>query len=180
MAAILASFPGLAGCGLHWQHGCSRDECISFAGGTGASNSCAWPQMAIVTRSCDVLAYASSMRRLLAIFVLALNAWGLLAPFALAASADSTPACCRRNGKHHCMSGMSATAVSSEGVPILRSQFSKCPYGSETARPGFVARIAISATSTVHSPSEFFVAPTKSAQVSSHPAGSISPRGPPA
>ena len=117
---------------------------------------------------------------MLAIFVLLLNAWTLLAPFALAASADSAPACCRRNGKHHCMSAMSGTAVSTDNGPVLRSQSSKCPYNSETARPGFVAKLAVSTTSTLHSSTEALVAATESAQAEFHSAGSISPRGPPA
>jgi hypothetical protein len=120
------------------------------------------------------------MRRVLAIFVLAVNAWSLLVPLALAASADSTPACCRRNGKHHCMSAMSGTAVFTDNGPMLRSQSSKCPYNSETARPGFVAKVAVSSTSTLHSPSEFFVPRTESARLESYSTGSISPRGPPA
>jgi len=55
---------------------------------------------------------ATSMRRALAIFVLAVNAWSLLVPLALAASVDSTPACaaetvnitvCRRCPARQCL-----------------------------------------------------------------------------
>jgi len=55
------------------------------------------------------------MRRFLAIFVLAAVSCGLVAPAAWAA-VDDTPACCRRDGKHHCHSGMAGMANMADGM----------------------------------------------------------------
>lgn len=43
--------------------------------------------------------------------------------FGADAAAASVPACCRRNGKHHCMMSMNSSRDSS--VPIV---WQKCPY----------------------------------------------------
>jgi hypothetical protein len=44
------------------------------------------------------------MRRVLASLLVALFSFSLIAPAVFASDADSKlPACCRRNGKHHCM-----------------------------------------------------------------------------
>jgi len=60
------------------------------------------------------------MRRLIASFVLSLMAWSLAAPVAMAASGTAIPACCRRNGKHHCMSGMSDMgAMLTDDAPVF-------------------------------------------------------------
>jgi hypothetical protein len=45
------------------------------------------------------------MRRLLAIAIIALLGTTLAAPL-FASAASSLPQCCRRNGAHHCMAGM--------------------------------------------------------------------------
>jgi hypothetical protein len=57
------------------------------------------------------------MRQFVASLVIAVMAWSFVGPAALAATGWDAPACCRRNGKHHCMSGTSA--VSTEGLASL-------------------------------------------------------------
>ncbi|HLW75944.1 MAG TPA: hypothetical protein VKS01_03145 [Bryobacteraceae bacterium] len=52
------------------------------------------------------------MRRALASFVLALFGFPLIAPMVLDGSAANLPACCRREGKHHC--AMSVSAMSAD------------------------------------------------------------------
>ena len=47
-----------------------------------------------------------SMRRIWATLLLAISAFSLIAPALSAVEAESTlPACCRRNGRHHCTMG---------------------------------------------------------------------------
>src|SRR4029077_8625914 len=119
------------------------------------------------------------MRRVLAISVLLLNALSLLAPVAFAATAGSSPACCRRNGNHHCMSGKSAMSVSNDAVPVFRAFPSCCPCRSQTATPTLVSRVEVSRTGTPYSPSEILLVKTESASLSSHIHPNESLRGPP-
>jgi len=68
------------------------------------------------------------MRRFLAIFVLLQVAWGVLSPVAIASTA-TIAACCRRNGKHHCMSGVPAMPnTSDDSTPAVRSFNKTCPH----------------------------------------------------
>jgi hypothetical protein len=80
------------------------------------------------------------MRRFVANLVLAVTAWSFVAPMAWAAVSSDTPACCRRDGKHHCMSGTSGMAgISGDGVLSFRATTSGCPYRSQAATPTGVA-----------------------------------------
>jgi hypothetical protein len=66
------------------------------------------------------------MRRALAIILLAGFSFPLIAPlFASGPSEASLPACCRRNGKHHCMM---TSAMTGETSSRDRSVAEKCPY----------------------------------------------------
>lgn len=68
--------------------------------------------------------YDASMRRALALLLLVGFSFPLIAPlFAAGPSEASLPACCRRNGKHHCAMAASM-AVSSR----YRTISSRCPY----------------------------------------------------
>jgi hypothetical protein len=69
--------------------------------------------------------YDVSMRRVLAILLLAVFSLPLVAPaFASAPDESTLPACCRRNGEHHCvMPGM----VTANVPPRYRSVSAKCP-----------------------------------------------------
>jgi hypothetical protein len=42
------------------------------------------------------------MRRAIAISLMMLFSWTLIAPFYARDSGANLPACCRKNGKHHC------------------------------------------------------------------------------
>jgi len=98
------------------------------------------PIFPVVSGSCGVLPSGISMRRIVANLVLAVMAWSFVAPMALAAAGSDTPACCRRDGKHHCMSGMSGMAgISNDGVLSFRAAPSDCPYRSQVATPTGVA-----------------------------------------
>jgi hypothetical protein len=66
------------------------------------------------------------MRRALAMVLLVGFSLPLIAPlFASGFSEASLPACCRRNGKHHCM--MAATMMG-EASSRERTVAEKCPY----------------------------------------------------
>ncbi len=70
------------------------------------------------------------MRKLIAIVLLA--AFGLpfgSSLFALARRSESNlPACCRREGKHHCMMSMAERDRLSSREPGLSAPLEKCPY----------------------------------------------------
>jgi hypothetical protein len=65
------------------------------------------------------------MRRSVAILLALLFSWMLLLP-AFAASAESNlSACCRKNGKHHCMIGMGSLSASGASLTAVGEN---CPY----------------------------------------------------
>jgi len=70
------------------------------------------------------------MRRLLSIFLLAVFGLPLVLPlFALGQDADAgLPACCRRNGKHHCMMSMGERSQLASHDQQFRGPVEKCPY----------------------------------------------------
>ncbi len=72
------------------------------------------------------MGYNRVVRRILAISLLLLFSLPLISPlFALTAnSSDKLPACCRRNGVHHCATGMQGEQ--SEGIRFASLQ-EKCP-----------------------------------------------------
>jgi hypothetical protein len=66
------------------------------------------------------------MRRALAIFLLVGFSFPLIAPlFTSGPSEASLPACCRRNGKHHCMMSAAMMGQIESGGPTISE---KCPY----------------------------------------------------
>jgi hypothetical protein len=68
------------------------------------------------------------MRRTLALLLPVLLSLPLIAPLILANADSNLPACCRRNGQHHCaMPSMGAEAPSSSGSSI-HSGVSRCSY----------------------------------------------------
>jgi hypothetical protein len=81
------------------------------------------------------------MRRFIASLVLSIVAWTFLVPTTLEATAAAASACCRRNGKHHCVSGTSGSVgISSHARPSFRAKSSDCPYRSKIATPTGEAR----------------------------------------
>jgi|SRR5580704_1522277 hypothetical protein len=74
---------------------------------------------------------AKGMRRVFASFVLSAMGWSLVAPIALAATATAVQACCRRDGKHHCMSAIAvASGTSGDDKLTIRGSQSSCPYSA--------------------------------------------------
>lgn len=69
------------------------------------------------------------MRRLLAISLLLLFSFPLVSPlFALSANPDANlPACCRRNGTHHCHLNMQQASATA-GRDAVFATPSKCPF----------------------------------------------------
>jgi hypothetical protein len=69
--------------------------------------------------------YCSTMRRSIALSLLMIFSWMLIAPLLAPDAEAALPACCRRNGKHHCMmGGMEQTGGKDTG---LTSVSAKCP-----------------------------------------------------
>ena len=120
------------------------------------------------------------MRRYVAALVLGVFAWSFFAPVALAVAKDTTPACCRRAGKHHCMSGTSGVLSTSDKVPEFRTSPSCCPYHSETATPAPIARVECARTITHCIAYQLLVAKAESVRLLSDIHSNKSPRGPPA
>jgi hypothetical protein len=68
-----------------------------------------------------------SMRRALAILLVAHFSFSLISPSVFASDADSKlPACCRRNGKHHC-ARMATESESSSGPAVQEGRCSFFP-----------------------------------------------------
>jgi hypothetical protein len=91
--------------------------------------------------------YNRAVRRILSILLTIVFGLPMVSPlFALQGSpASNLPACCRRDGKHHCMLAMDGAAPASAaqpdsisarrfGAPMLSE---RCPFGSK-AMPGNV------------------------------------------
>jgi hypothetical protein len=105
-----------------------------------------------------MLRYNDTVRRLLSITLLLLFSLPLISPvLALAASSDANlPACCRRNGAHHCSMNLPQADVSGHG-PTFSAIPQRCP-----AYPAIV-------TSVRHGELSFYKASLIFAEVVSHP-----------
>jgi hypothetical protein len=70
------------------------------------------------------------MGRLLSIFLLAAFGLPLLTPLlAMSTPSDAwLPACCRRNGKHHCTMNLVERGQLASHVPQFRAPVDMCPY----------------------------------------------------
>jgi len=117
------------------------------------------------------------MRRLVASLVIAVMAWSFVGPAALAATGRDAPACCRRSGKHHCMSGTSA--VSPDGLASLRAGPSDCRYRSQIATPTGVPRAQSPTISALELPFLALLLAVESRLSDSRLATCNSQRGPP-
>jgi hypothetical protein len=92
---------------------------------SGRDNGNAVPRIsAVITSRCVVVESLLPMRRLAACLLLSLLCAGLTPPLLQAQGAD-VPACCRRNGKHHC-----AMLPQGDG---FRTVAASCPYRGFTA-----------------------------------------------
>ena len=93
------------------------------------------------------------LKRLIANSLLVILIASLLAPLALCFQQSSVPACCRRNGKHHCMAGVSGITASNDKAPVFRTIPSRCPFRSTVAALVPVAHAQAGRTSTYLPPS---------------------------
>lgn len=99
------------------------------------------------------------MRKLLSILLLAVIGLPFATPL-LAATGKSEanlPACCRRNGTHHCMMKAGVKKQLQESKPAFRTPFEKCPYTAATVIPShhFAPAVSIAEASfaeIVHHP----------------------------
>lgn len=83
------------------------------------------------------------MRRIVATFLVAIIASGFLLPVVMSAGEDSVPACCRRNGKHHCLiMRVSAREGSARTLPRIHGPVSVCPY-YDSIRPTRISAEAV-------------------------------------
>lgn len=66
----------------------------------------------------------------------------LFIPFFNPGSESTLPACCRRDGKHHCTmsAGLRGSVQSASSEPIARPAISVCPYRSRLLMP-FISRV---------------------------------------
>lgn len=81
------------------------------------------------TRDCGGI-FVLSMARLtpaMALLQVCLIVFGVVAPSLLGQPSQDVPACCRRDGKHHCAMHMAAT----ENGRTVQSQSPDCPYRSQ-------------------------------------------------
>ena len=67
------------------------------------------------------------MRRALALFLLTLFSLSLIAPILFANTVSTLPACCRRNGKHHCGRADRSAEARIRNEPALKAIQPKCP-----------------------------------------------------
>src|SRR5579863_4943018 len=91
------------------------------------------------------------MRRALAFLLAALFSFELIAPALLADAASDLPACCRRNGKHHC--AMADGSGDDSSAPSLKALGSKCPFFPKSAAvTGYSKTIVLSARQSTGAP----------------------------
>ena len=94
------------------------------------------------------------MRRFAASLLFGFLAWSSCAPLALAAFQDDLPACCRREGMHHCMAAVDHHMAEEDATARLHVQLPSCPFRVQTPIPTGVARqvdVAIAALYLGHS-----------------------------
>ncbi|QHS53506.1 hypothetical protein [Edaphobacter sp. 12200R-103] len=101
------------------------------------------------------------MRKVLAIALMAIFGMPLFAPLVAsgALSEASLPACCRRNGKHHCSMTMRNGGFLADHAPAWQAPLERCPY--------YPARTTTSPSSTL----AMIAAPSIFAELVSHPTG---------
>ena len=133
-------------------------------------------------RFCKLMRYNRVMRRLLAILLLLIPGLPLVSPLIVAAAGQdaSLPACCRRNGAHHCSAMMSADAGSSAATRIqaLRERCPSYPAAAVSVFHGDTAAITSALFLHVH-PELESSSFDRSASVSSRIDRTKHDRGPP-
>jgi hypothetical protein len=116
------------------------------------------------------------MRRMLASLLLVLFSFPLIAPALLANTVSGLPACCLRNGKHHC------ALADVDASPSLRANQPKCPlFPKAGAVPAFSKIVLFGAAPKTTAP-YFFEATIATREGNLVPTvlrGSVPKRGPP-
>ena len=76
-------------------------------------------------------AFIGRLRRLIAISLLAMLGLQFVPPLLALTTRSETnlPACCRRNGRHHCMMGMAERGQHTSRDPQFTAPPEKCPHG---------------------------------------------------
>jgi hypothetical protein len=120
----------------------------------------------------------SPIRRVLAVALMATFAAPSLA-LLCAGKEPSLPACCRRDGKHHCMGRTSGMVASGTDVPAVRDFSSCCPYRLQRVTQSESATPQVPITSSPQIPAEACVAALGSNFRYSYRFNSNSQRGPP-
>jgi hypothetical protein len=120
------------------------------------------------------------MRRFIASFALCVVAWSFVAPVALGVTETATPACCRRNGKHHCTGTSGIAGMSADDLPSFRVNSPDCPYRSRIGTPTTIAQPQSQAVSALQPPSASFFPGVARLSFDSRLGASNSQRGPPA
>jgi hypothetical protein len=120
-------------------------------------------------------------QRLFVSLVLSVMVWTFVGPVAMGVMGTVTPGCCRRNGKHHCASGMSGMAgISTDSRLDFRASSSDCPHRSQIGTPTGATQPHNYSASTSRLPHASFTAAVKCLFFSSCFSTSNSQRGPPA
>jgi len=88
------------------------------------------------------------MRRALAITIVLLFGFSLAAPLFAVDVASSLPECCRRNGSHHCDSGMTADS----GTRTISTIAPKCPNWPKSTPAPWPNNVAPSQAQGVDTP----------------------------
>ena len=78
------------------------------------------------------------MRRFLAISIAMLLSLTLVAPLFAAPASANVPECCRRNGRHHCMGGMTSDS-SQRAVSMVVPPCPHCPQATAAPQPHSMA-----------------------------------------
>jgi hypothetical protein len=74
------------------------------------------------------------MRRSIALALMMLFGWTLVAPLLAADAGANLPACCRKNGKHHCiMNVMGQPGAKQSGPTTVAAKCPFCPLNACTA-----------------------------------------------
>jgi hypothetical protein len=74
------------------------------------------------------------MRRFVAMTMAILLSLALAAPLFAAPAASDLPACCRRNGSHHCMGGMQMSDDET-GISAVAAKCPRCPTATPAHFP---------------------------------------------
>jgi hypothetical protein len=121
------------------------------------------------------------VRRFIVSVLLSVMAWSYAAPAALAITEINTPACCRREGTHHCKAGMpGAQAEPGEAEPGIRANPPACPFRSAIAAPTGAAQPRSLTLAGLSPPTEGVAAIAAWRSIELLPLTSNWERGPPA